>query len=115
MLAAHTRKLAAFLILLLLANASQAVEVMTHDAHDHGAAPAMTDAAMHGHGSASDHDGQAQNPEDCFCEDICCVSSVGSLLSAVNGPIEQSDELLIRPRNLYQSPIQDLLLPPPNH
>jgi hypothetical protein len=113
-------KLSVFLIVLLLSNSSLALEVLTHDSHQH------TDPQMSQHEMHSGHDmSDAQSPaskvsnmghgaEDCVCDDICCVSSVdfGLTVSDNHPPFVGSD--LIPNSNFYSSVSLDLFVPPPN-
>lgn len=109
------------LILLLVANSSQALETLTHDSHGHENAAAMgvaidSSAGMTSHGhhpdQAATDNPQAQDDE-CFCDEICCVSSVGFGAPITAGTSPQTSALNERLLNHYQSVSLDLLLPPP--
>lgn len=104
----------------MLSNSSLALEIITHDGHQHGAessAVETLDASSHTEMDASlamsamptiEH-----GSEDCVCDDICCGSSIAFV---------SSDSAVIYPRiaesdldrdDLYQSIALSLLLHPP--
>ncbi len=112
-----------FLAFLLVANSSFALEILTHDAHQHSeiagmhAGHDMTIAAMGmmeqegdelAHYEPANHSG-----EDCICDEICCLNTVdfGTLLLE-NNPIPDEPGQSVSASN-YQSISLDLLLPPP--
>lgn len=112
------KTLSTFLILLLLSNSSLALEVLTHDSHQH-AAPPMEPHEMHAMHEMSepqtpaDTAGGAHGGEDCICDDICCFSSIdfGLALNGAHVPLD-GDGLVTNP-NFYRSISLDLFLPPP--
>lgn len=112
------RKLSCFLVLLLLSNSSLALEILTHEGHQH-AAPAVEHDPHAMHTVSVDATESQAMPtaehggEDCICDEICCVSSIGFGLSADEArqpPAADSSDL--NP-NFYNSVSIDLLLPPP--
>lgn len=111
-------KLSIFLILLLFSNSTLALEVLTHDSHQHASVQAEQHT-LHGMHAVSDYSqqaefaGSAHDTEDCICDDICCVSTIDFGL-ALNGhqlPLDGGG-LVINP-NFYRSISLDLFLPPP--
>ena len=135
----NRRSVGLILILLMLSNNSLALEIFTHDGHQHdteSAAVAMlgTLHSLHSlhspdtfdtsnikaHGwiidsleSMSTMPAMDHGDEDCVCDDICCASAIefGSADSNNLHPgIADSDPDL---DNLYQSISLELLLPPP--
>ena len=125
----HKNKtLIGFFILLVLANSSLAGDAASHDDHDHGEVASSHGSISAHAGAASlellhqaaqaenagDHPVQAHDGEDCFCDDICCASSIGFSMtgSAENLPV--SDNRSALRVNLYQSVSLDLLLQPPS-
>ncbi|MCG8414901.1 MAG: hypothetical protein MI746_11845 [Pseudomonadales bacterium] len=118
-------KLALMLATLLLLNSSYALELVTHQGHGHGNA---LDEHMemfeegsshhpHQHGTHVDIlDAQASIADaekDCFCDEICCVSSTdfGNAVGAADvHPLSNSG--IAAPDN-YQSIYLELFLPPP--
>lgn len=108
------------LLLLLVANSSLALEIVTHDRHGHGqiilsdVSDVYEVGSVHGH-----HPGQATGTESgtqddqCFCDELCCFSPVGfvaPLAAGVNPHAISHSETL--PAH-YKSISLDLLLPPP--
>ena len=112
-------KLSVFLILLLLSNSSLALELLTHDSHQH-ADPQLSQHEMHSaHGmsdvpkSVSDMEDLGHGGEDCVCDDICCFSSIDfGLTVSDNHPPFVGTDLISNP-NFYRSISLDLFLPPP--
>lgn len=112
------RKLSCFLVLLLLSNSSLALEILTHEGHQHPASAVEHDAhAMHSVSAdamesvtmpTAEHGG-----EDCICDEICCVSSIGFGLSADEPPQPPTGDSSDLNPNFYNSVSIDLLLPPP--
>ncbi len=103
--------LVAFLILLLLSNSSLALENLTHSAHQHDDSHEM-------HGMSADVEiisasTSANSSDDCMCDDVCCLSSVGFALATDNKQILRDDSGSGTEIILYQSISLDLLLPPP--
>lgn len=112
----------------MLANSSLAGDAASHDDHDHGEvasghvsisahAGAVSLALLHQAAqaeNAGDHPVQAHAGEDCFCDDVCCASSIGFSMtgSADNLPVSGNKSALRV--NLYQSVSLDLLLQPPS-
>jgi len=120
------RRLSIFLILLLLANSSQALETLAHGSHGHGDV-ALVEHGMHDlavadypaaatqHDLLSADDGLvAENEDQCVCADICCVSSTGSLAAVHTSPYPHNSPVVPGLPVTYQSVSLDLLLPPPN-
>lgn len=122
------KALIGFFILLVLANSSLAVGAASHDDHDQGEVAGS-------HGSISGHNGAvrlavlhqaaqvenagefsvpAHDGEDCFCDDICCASSIGFSMTTTADKLPVSDTKAPRRVNLYQSVSLDLLLQPPS-
>lgn len=106
------------LILVLLSNSSLALEIVTHDNHQHG--EHQEHQQMHAMSMemsvSSDYldSSSSHNTDDCLCDDICCVSSVGfssAVYTCVQFGLFNKDTDSC---NLYQSIDLDLLLPPPN-
>ena len=112
----------------MLANSSLAVGAASHDDHDHGEVAGS-------HGSISGHDGavtlpvlhqvaqaenagefsvQAHGGEDCYCDDVCCASSIGFSMVTTADRLPVSDNNAALRVNLYQSVSLDLLLQPPS-
>lgn len=112
----------------MLANSSLAVGAASHDDHDQGEVAGS-------HGSISGHNGAvrlavlhqaaqvenagefsvpAHDGEDCFCDDICCASSIGFSMTTTADKLPVSDTKAPRRVNLYQSVSLDLLLQPPS-
>jgi len=120
--------LCTLLILLLIANSSQALETLAHDGHSHDghshdnivamgfAVDVPVSEATHNQHMDQNADGshEAQNDE-CFCDEICCVSSVGFVAPLTAGVSPQTSSLNERLFGHYQSVSLDLLLPPPTH
>ena len=120
----------------MLSNSSLALEIITHDGHQHDGESAAVemhdsfDVSAHNfvahdftahnspaHGGISDSMSvmptMDHGAEDCVCDDICCVSSI-EFASAGNLTIHpfMADSDLYR-INHYQSIALELLLPPP--
>jgi len=125
----HKNKtLIGFFILLVLANSSLAGDAASHDDHDHGDvasshgsisahAEAVTLAVLHKAAqaeNAGDHAVHAHDGEDCFCDDVCCASSIGFSMTGSADNLLVSDNKLALRVNLYQSVSLDLLLQPPS-
>ena len=107
-----------FLFMLMLSNSSLALEIFTHDGHQHDSAStaaAMQDANLH----SGTPDSLTVMPSmdhgngDCVCDDICCVGLI-EFSSANSDAIHSgiADANLFRD-NLYQSIALSLLLHPP--
>jgi hypothetical protein len=107
------------LVLLLLSNSSLALEILTHDGHQH-AAPHSSEMAGHAlHGmsemelSSTMSKDSAHGSDDCVCDDICCLSSIGFGLAATDAQsVSDAKSQVINP-NFYLSISLDLFLPPP--
>jgi hypothetical protein len=108
------------LIFLLVANGSQALEIVTHDSHGHGEIVAMDigdtpearSAHSHNLNQVSGEYSQVQNDE-CFCDDICCFSSIGFVTPLTAGANPHAASVSETLPEHYQSVSLDLLLPPP--
>ena len=98
--------------MLLLSNSSLALEIATHDNHQHGEHQQMHDMSEV-LPIGLDFLESSHNTDDCLCDDICCVSSVGFstvVYTCVQfGLFDKNADSC----NLYQSVNLDLLLPPP--
>lgn len=118
------KHLCALLVMLLLSNSSLALELFTHDAHQHGVESGQHGVefgqvphdVMHSASSTNSTDATIEpGSEDCLCDDVCCASSIGF------GVIGNQDKLLTiesssqKLTDLYQSIALDLLLPPPTY
>lgn len=110
--------------MLLLANSSFALEVITHDGHGHSESVAelemseMDSHVNHEIDSQFNHTGHdqatvGQADDDCICDEICCVSSTdfGSAVTAGQHPDFNSTYQKLS--DLYASVSLDLLLQPP--
>ena len=116
------KNMSVFLIVLLLVNSSFALEILTHGSHQHDAAqigqhethsiPAMAVMGQTAEQPAS-YDSVNVSADDCLCDDICCVSSVGFGLGVSGNPIPSLGQSLPGNPNFYSSVSLDLLLPPP--
>lgn len=111
-------KLSAILILLVIANSSQALETITHDghAHDRTVVIELSDhASLHDphHQDVERSDHSMAQDEECVCDEICCASTVdfGSLNTAGASP--ETDSFRGNLVDNYQSVLLDLFLPPP--
>ena len=120
------KNLIALMVMLMLANSSLALEIVTHDGHGHEQTESMIDMPvidMHSAHEAvlsSDHVNSDKTSfghvdDDCICDEICCVSSVdfGSGLKA--GSFPDNAFAYQRPSNHYASVSLDLVLQPPTH
>ncbi|MCI5105664.1 MAG: hypothetical protein MRY76_03000 [Pseudomonadales bacterium] len=121
MLRITQQSLALALIFLLLASSSMALESAVHDAHGHDksmAAHAMSADGQHGELSGMDHSMHgalsAEQSEDCFCDELCCLSSFDLGSFSLPSPAPQHDGSAVPFADLYQSIALDLVLPPPN-
>ena len=117
--------LCALLVLLLIANSSQALEVLAHGSHGHDSvsheslitmdiAQDLTencDSCDH-HASHPQNNTQPEH-DDCFCDELCSLSSLGFGSALLNGPMPASASVNGRLPDYYQSISLDLLLPPP--
>ena len=122
------KTLIGFFILLVLANSSLAVGAASHDDHDHGEvasshgwisahAGAVSLAVLHQAAqleNAGEFSMQAHDGEDCFCDGICCASSIGFSMTTTADNLPVSDNKSALRINLYQSVSLDLLLQPPS-
>ena len=113
------KRLSVFLVLLLLANSSLALEVLTHDAHQHADSYSgeLAGHAMHGMPEAdqlsSTNQASAQGRDDCICDDICCLTSIDLGLATLDEQfVSEGESQAINP-NFYLSVSLDLFLPPP--
>lgn len=112
-------RLSTFLILLLLSNSSLALEILTHDSHQHNAAQvdqhAMHDMHTMAVADAPKAAASSSDPasESCICDDICCLSSIDFGLAANDEPISFDDGGLVFNSDFYSSISLDLFLPPP--
>ncbi|MEX0963522.1 MAG: hypothetical protein WDZ52_05710 [Pseudohongiellaceae bacterium] len=112
------KKLSVFLVMLLLSNSSLALEILTHDGHQH-AEPHKAQHAMHAMHDMSEAQtdlpalDNLEHAEDCICDDICCVSSIGFGLSVNGDQFLPFVENRIASSNFYRSIAIDILLPPP--
>jgi len=104
------------LSVLLLSNSSLALEILTHDAHQHGGAISQQHEMhdVHGMDSEMSHASEAvHGSDDCICDDICCVSSIDfGLGNGEHEPPAANAGLSLAP-NFYRSIAIELLLPPP--
>jgi hypothetical protein len=112
------KTLSALLVLLLLSNSSQALEIITHDSHAHEGAVVMELSdhapAPDNHHQDMDHsDHSLAQDEECACDEICCVSSVGFGSVVAAGLSPQTDAFNEKLSDHYQSVSLDLFLPPP--
>lgn len=115
----HLKRLSVFLVLLLLSNSSLALEILTHDAHQHAEIQVGEPNAHATHGMA-DEGGHNQAAEaathggdDCICDDICCLSSIDLGLGVIDDHPPSQGENQFAPSNFYSSISLDLFLPPP--
>jgi len=105
----------------MLSNSSLALEIITHDGHQHGAessAVEMHHATVPGampdmFKTSSAMPAMDHSDEDCICDEICCVSSIliasgGS--EAIHPSMADSD---LDRDDFYQSIALNLLLHPP--
>ena len=116
------KKVSVFLIALLLSNSTFALEILTHGSHQHDTAEmgqhemhsqsAMAEMGQHGEHSTGSA-GLELSLDDCLCDDICCVSSVGFGLGVNDDSTPLLDRSLVGNPNFYRSVSLDLLLPPP--
>jgi hypothetical protein len=112
------KKLCALMTLLLIANSSQALEIITHDSHAHESAVTMelndhTPAPDNHHPGAHYADNSEAQDEECICDEICCVSSVGFGSVVAAGLSPETDSFNEKLFNHYQSVSLDQFLPPP--
>ena len=121
------------LVLLLISNSSLALEILTHDGHNHGQAVSEYQPAMdphshhhdalavgdHQHGSLQHggHPGTAADngEDDCICDEICCLTTADFGIGASGDHFPEAVAADRRPSARYTSISLDLLLPPPNH
>ena len=112
-----------FLTLLLFSNNSFALEILTHDSHQHLAVANAHD----GHempspemeierptnGQNASYDQYQHDEKDCVCDEICCLSSVDiSAYLLNNQSILEGSHKSVLPCH-YRSIILNLSLPPP--
>ena len=112
-----------FLTLLLLSNNSLALEILTHDSHQHLAVANAhdghempspeTEIEQHANGQNASYDQYQHDEEDCVCDEICCLSSVDISAYLLNNQsiLEESHKSVLPCH--YQSIILNLSLPPP--
>jgi len=114
------KRLGFLLVILIVANSSQALGIVTHDSHGHGQVVAGLDnGSGHENGISNSHhldQSEALDSlgEDCVCAEICCVST--SIFSVIIGsePHPAISHFTGRLPDFYTSVSLDLLLPPPN-
>ena len=112
-----------FLALLLLSNSSLALEILTHDSHQHSEVANAHDGhempssemeiERYANGQNTSYDQYQHDEEDCVCDEICCSSSVDISAYLLNNQcvLEGSDKSVLPCH--YRSIILDLFLPPP--
>ncbi|MDD9958519.1 MAG: hypothetical protein OXU66_06210 [Gammaproteobacteria bacterium] len=113
--------------MLLVSNSSFALEILTHEAHQH-TGPAVTadlhvdlemnmlnhdsmDASLIPESSLDDH--VSHGDDDCICDEICCLSSVDFGMQVLTDTSSPGDIGKPVDLSLYISISLDLLLPPP--
>ena len=112
-----------FLTLLLLSNNSLALEILTHDSHQHLAVANAHDGhempspemeiERHTNGQNASYDQYQHDEKDCVCDEICCLSSVDiSAYLLNNQSILEGSHKSVLPCH-YRSIIPELFLPPP--
>ena len=110
------KKLSLLLVLLMLSNSSLALEILTHDSHQHADAQ-IAQHEMHEMHEMMDENSAVQmfdhGSDECICDDICCVSSIDFGRSINADQLPPVARGSIANPNFYRSISIDLLLPPP--
>ena len=112
-----------FLTLLLLSNNSLALEILTHDSHQHLAVANAhgghempspeTEIERSANVQNASYDQYQHDEKDCVCDEICCLSSVDiSAYLRNNQSILEGSHKSVLPCH-YRSIILNLSLPPP--
>ncbi|MED5530555.1 MAG: hypothetical protein VYA99_09390 [Pseudomonadota bacterium] len=112
-----------FLALVLLSNSSLALEILTHDSHQHLEVANAHDGhemrssememQLYTSGQNTSYHQYQHDEEGCVCDEICCLSSVDiGTYSLENQRIsKEPDHSAVSCH--YRSIIPDLFLPPP--
>lgn len=98
------------LVTLLLANSSFALEILAHDSHDHNSHNGgMVMADMQGDTEPMEE----QTSENCFCDEICCLSSINLAGTESKVQAVESTNIKVGRIDHYQSIFLDPYLEPP--
>ena len=112
-----------FLALVLLSNSSLALEILTHDSHQHLEVANAHDGhemrssememQLYTSGQNTSYHQYQHDEEGCVCDEICCLSSVDiSTYLLNNQSILEGSHKSVLPCH-YRSIILNLSLPPP--
>ncbi len=105
------------LVMLLLVNSSYALELLTHQGHGHSALSdsygEMTEYHSHQHDMVEADSASGDAAQDCFCDEICCVSFADFGNAVGSAAMHAFRNSAVSAPDNYQSIYLDLFLPPP--